>query len=261
MNARFATIALAAFLGLATVGATGCTDSDPSTGDEQDVTANAGHFETFKGEDGQYYFHLIAGNYERLLSSEGYTTKQSATKGIASVKTNGVDSKNFKVLKASNGQYYFNLVAGNGQIVGTSELYSTKSNATKGVNAVKALIVKQLRTEAAETGGAEFAVYEGKDGDSYFHLRAANGEIVLASEGYVDEDGAMGGIETVRTNGRDAKQVEVLAASNGQYFFHVKAKNGEIVGTSEIYASKSNAERGRDSLVALIASEKIADPE
>ncbi|HTJ85437.1 MAG TPA: DUF1508 domain-containing protein [Polyangiaceae bacterium] len=261
MQSRFATIALVGFLGLGSGVLAGCTDSGPTTGDEQDVTAKSGRFETFKGGDGQYYFHLIAGNYEKVLHSEGYTSKASATKGIASVKSNGASSKAYKILKASNGEYYFNLVAANGEVIGTSELYGTKSAAQKGVDAVKALIVKQLRTEAAETGGAAFEVFDGKDGDTHFHLRAANGEIVLMSEGYADDDGALDGIESLRTNGRDLEQFEVLPAANGQYFFHVTAANGEIIAESEIYVSKANAERGRDAVIDLVASEKIADPE
>lgn len=261
MNARFATIALAAFLGLASVGTTGCSGDDPTTGDEQNVTASAGRFETFKGADGKYYFHLIAGNYEKILHSEAYSSKSAAQKGVASVKKNGASASAYAILKASNGEYYFNLVAANGEIIGTSELYTTKSSAQKGADAVRKLVVKQLRIEAAETGGAEFEVFDGRDGDVHFHLRAANGEIVLVSEGYANEDDALGGIESVRENGREVEQVEVQEAAGGQYFFHVVAKNGEIIGQSEIYASKSHAERGRDALIDLVASEKIADPE
>ncbi len=261
MNARFATVVLAAFLGIASVGATGCSSDVPTTGDEQDVTANAGRFETFKGGDGQYYFHLIAGNYEKVLHSEGYSSKSAAQKGVSSVKKNGATSASYEILKASNGEYYFNLVAGNGEIVGTSELYGTKSAATKGAESVRKLIVKQLRVEAAETGGAELEVFDGRDGDVHFHLRAANGEIVMMSEGYEDEDGAIVGIESLRENGRVPSRFEVLPAADGQYFFHLKAKNGEIIGQSEIYRSKANAERARDSVIDLVDSEKIADPE
>ena len=43
-------------------------------------------FQIFKGKDGQFYFRLRAANGEIICSSEGYTTKQSAEKGIAAVK-------------------------------------------------------------------------------------------------------------------------------------------------------------------------------
>jgi len=252
--------AFAAVIAVAPLAA-GCNNDDPTTGDEQNVTSDAGKFETFKGADGKYYFHLLAGNYEKVLQSQAYSSKAAAKKGIDSVKTNAVDSTNFKVLKATNGEYYFNLVAANGEIIGTSETYESKTSAKNGANGVKALVSKQLRIEAAQTGGAKFTVFTGSDGDSYFNLRAANGEIVLASEGYVDEEGALGAIDSVRTNGTTATQYEVLQTSSGQAYFHLKASNGEIIGVSEMYASLSNAQRGMDTVRTLIASQKVADPE
>jgi uncharacterized protein YegP (UPF0339 family) len=43
----------------------------------------------------------------------------------------------FVVKKGSTGQYRFNLVAGNGEIIATSESYTTKAAALKGVESVK----------------------------------------------------------------------------------------------------------------------------
>jgi uncharacterized protein YegP (UPF0339 family) len=91
-------------------------------------------------------------------------------------------------------------------------------------------------------------------------VRAANGEIVLQSQGYTSEGSAFDATDSVETNGADAHQVTVLAAANGQYFFHVKAKNGKIIGQSEIYASESNANRGRDAFLSLMASHSVAAP-
>lgn len=238
----------------------GCIAEQGTTGDEQDVTASAGTFQTFKGADGQYYFHLLANNHEKVLHSEGYTTLAKAKKGIESVKTNGVNIKSYKVLPAGNGEFYFNLVATNGQIIGTSETYSTKSNATKGANTVKSIVAQNLHTEAAKKG-AKFEMVDGLDGDLYFHLRAANGEIVLASEGYESKAGALNGVASVRENGRDEDAYEIFETANGQAFFHLEATaNGEIIARSEIYSSRSNAERAVEDIAALIASEKVADP-
>lgn len=250
---------LAASLLAASPTIAGCADESSST-DEQDQTSTAGVFETFKGSDGKYYFHLIAGNYEKVLQSQAYTSLSAAKKGVSSVKTNGVKAESYKTLQASNGEYYFNLVAGNGAIIGTSETYATKSNATRGIDVVKGLIVQNLRTEAALTGGAKFEIFTGADGQSYFHLRAANGEIVLGSEGYEDKAGAQSGVASVRANGGAVASYEVFESTNGQAFFHLTAANHEIIATSEIYASKSNATKAIQSISALIASEKVADP-
>lgn len=254
-------IARAFVLGLlasAPVFTTGC--SGVESGDEQDASASAGVFQTFKGADGQYYFHLVAKNNERVLVSEGYSSKSKATKGIESVKTNGVASKNFKVLQASSGEWYFNLVAGNGEVIGTSELFATKTAATKSSKSVKTLIAKELRTEAAKTGGAKFELVDGADGDTYFHLKAGNGEIVLQSEGYDSDEGALSGIESVRTNAREASAFEIIDTDDGHAFFHVVAGNNEIIAVSEIFSSHANAERSAESVQDLIASEKVADP-
>jgi hypothetical protein len=233
---------------------------DAGTGDEQDVTASAGTFETFKGADGQYYFHLTAANHEKVLQSEGYTTLANAKKGITSVQTNGVIAARYKVLAAGNGEYYFNLVAANGEVIGTSETYASKSNATKAVTTVKGLIAGNLHVIAAATGGAKFETLTGADGQTYFHLRAANGEIVLQSEGYTDKAGAINGVASVRENGGLVASYEVIETGNHQAFFHLQAGNGEIIGSSEVYASLSNANRAVKDLSALIASEKVADP-
>lgn len=254
---RFAFAAVVAFAAPMIVG---CGEEDPTTGDSQDATSTAGKFETFKGADGKWYFHLLAGNNEKVLHSQAYSSKSAAEKGIASVKTNAVATKNFKVLAAADGDYYFNLVAANGEIIGTSETYASKSNAKTGADGVKALVGKQLRIEAAQTGGAKFSVFTGKDGDSYFNLRAGNGEIVLQSEGYENKAGALGGIDSVWTNGVEDAQYEVFETDYGQAYFHLKASNGEVIGRSEIYSTLDGAERGLESVRSLIASGKIADP-
>lgn len=252
-------VLVASIVAAAPVFAAGCA-GESDTGDEQDVTASAGVFETFKGSDGKYYFHLLAGNYEKVLQSQAYTTLASAKKGVESVKTNGVKPEQYKTLQATNGQFYFNLVAGNNEIIATSETYVTKANATRGIDTVKGLITQNLRLEAAKTGGAKFEVFTGADKQTYFHLRAGNGEIVLGSEGYKDKAGALNGISSVRANGKVVGSYQLFESTNGQAYFTLVAANSEIIAVSEIYASKSNANKAIQSISALIASEKVADP-
>ncbi|MBW2457428.1 MAG: YegP family protein [Deltaproteobacteria bacterium] len=126
---------------------------------------------------------------------------------------------------------------------------------------VQALIVQHLRVAAAETGGAAFERFLGADDQYYFHLRAANGEIVLQSEGYVAKAGADNGIASVRENGKLVEQYEIIEAQNGQHYFVLKALNHEIIGRGEMYVSLYNAERAVDSIVELLQSEAVADPE
>lgn len=84
-----------------------------------------------------FMFLLKAGNHETILTSQRYTTKAAAQKGIASVQKNGGDDKHFKKLTAKNNAPYFTLNAGNGEIIGTSEMYSTEAAAEKGIASVK----------------------------------------------------------------------------------------------------------------------------
>ena len=95
-------------------------------------------FELFQSKkNDEFYFHLkAAGNSEIILGSEGYTRKASCLDGIASVKANSQDEDNFERLEAKNGEYYFNLLARNGQVIGTSETYKSKQGRDHGVDSV-----------------------------------------------------------------------------------------------------------------------------
>jgi uncharacterized protein YegP (UPF0339 family) len=87
----------------------------------------------------QYDFILQAeGNYETLLTSERYTTKASAEKGIDSVKANAPIDARYERRTSSRQQPYFVLKAGNGEIIGTSEMYSSAVARDNGISAVKA---------------------------------------------------------------------------------------------------------------------------
>jgi len=93
-------------------------------------------FETFLGKNKQYYFHLRAKNGQIILSSEGYTTKSNCVKGIESVKRNSTDNSKYETKKSKNGKCYFNLKATNGQIIGTSQMYSTEAAQNNGIKSV-----------------------------------------------------------------------------------------------------------------------------
>ncbi|MDJ0592918.1 MAG: YegP family protein [Pleurocapsa sp. MO_226.B13] len=97
----------------------------------------AGKFEIKKSKDNQFYFNLKAGNGEIILTSEMYKAKASAEKGIASVKTNAPDDGRYDRKTATNGQFYFNLKAANGEVIGTSEMYTTSSARDNGIESVK----------------------------------------------------------------------------------------------------------------------------
>lgn len=97
----------------------------------------AGWFVLSKNDKGQFSFALKAGNGETILRSEQYESKASAENGIASVQKNSADEARFDRKEASDGRFYFNLKAGNHQIIGTSQMYKTTASRDAGIESVK----------------------------------------------------------------------------------------------------------------------------
>lgn len=230
----------------------GMDESAELSSSELAVVLGTGRFETFTGRDGQYYFNLRAGNGQRVLVSEGYASSSGRAGGIASVKNNGVTESRYLLREASDGSWYFVLTATNGQIIGLSEMYSTKSNAVAGMGRVQQLIKNTVAQEVAQRTADMFETFRGLDGKYYFHLRAGNGEIILQSQGYTSSSGAKSGIASVQANGVNQAMFSVLPAADGRYYFNLKAANGRIIGRSEIYETKYNAERGVTAVVRIL---------
>jgi len=96
-----------------------------------------GKFTIKRSTNNQFYFVLKANNGEIILTSETYTTNQSCRVGIASVKTNAPYDSRYDRRIASNGQYFFNLKATNGEIIGSSEMYTSIAGRDNGIESVK----------------------------------------------------------------------------------------------------------------------------
>lgn len=88
----------------------------------------------------------------------------------------------------------------------------------------------------------KYQIYKGGNDQFYFRLKAANGEIILGSEGYAGKSGCENGIDSVKKNSPLDERYERKTASDGSFFFALEAANGETIGTSQMYAS----EQGRD---------------
>lgn len=97
----------------------------------------AGKFEILQSKNGQFYFHLKAGNGEIILSSEQYETKAAAQSGIDSVRKNAAHDERFDRLRSKKEEPYFVLKAGNGEVVGRSEMYSSAAAMENGIASVK----------------------------------------------------------------------------------------------------------------------------
>lgn len=97
----------------------------------------AGKFELKRSKSDQFYFNLLAGNGEPILTSETYVSKSGAEGGINSVRSNAPYDANYERKKATNDQFYFVLKASNGQTIGKSELYKTSAGMETGIQSVK----------------------------------------------------------------------------------------------------------------------------
>lgn len=96
-----------------------------------------GKFEITKRANGEFQFNLKAGNGQTILTSEGYDTKASCENGIESVRKNAPDDARYERKTSSNGKPFFNLKAGNGQVIGNSELYESEASRENGIESVK----------------------------------------------------------------------------------------------------------------------------
>lgn len=96
-----------------------------------------GKFVISERTNGKYQFVLKAGNGEIILVSEEYSAKVGCQTGIASVRVNAPIDYRYDRLRSRNDKYYFNLKAGNGEIIGSSEMYETNTGRDKGIESVK----------------------------------------------------------------------------------------------------------------------------
>ncbi|MEZ4771916.1 MAG: YegP family protein [Bacteroidia bacterium] len=105
-----------------------------------------------------------------------------------------------------------------------------------------------------------FEIYQSeKSKEFYFRLKARNGQVILSSEGYSNKGGAQNGIESVKKNAGDDNRFERKVASNGKHHFNLKAANGQIIGSSQMYASKDGMENGIESVRKNAAEGEVKD--
>lgn len=98
----------------------------------------AGWYEVSRNDKSQYSFVLKAANSQVVLRSELYESKAAALGGVASVQKNAPLDERFDLKTAGDGRHYFNLKAGNSQVIGTSQMYATEESRSVGIASVKA---------------------------------------------------------------------------------------------------------------------------
>jgi uncharacterized protein YegP (UPF0339 family)/CBS domain-containing protein len=106
---------------------------EPITGT---IEPTAGRFEIKSSSNGKFHFNLKSANGETILSSELYNSRDAAEKGIESVKKNGAEAGRFERRENKNQEPYFVLKAGNGEVIGTSEVFSSEMAMENAISAV-----------------------------------------------------------------------------------------------------------------------------
>ncbi|GAO42680.1 YegP family protein [Flavihumibacter petaseus] len=89
-----------------------------------------------------------------------------------------------------------------------------------------------------------FIISKRTNGDHQFNLKADNGKVILTSEGYSSKANCENGIESVRTNAKNDNLYELVTAKDGKFYFNLKAGNGQVIGTSQMYADESGRSGG-----------------
>ena len=107
----------------------------------------------------------------------------------------------FELKSAKSGQFHFNLLASNGQIILQSEMYESKASALNGIESIKKNAGLEERYERLVS----------KSGKPYFTIKAGNHQVIGQSQMYESEASRDNGIESVKKNGPDATLVDLTA--------------------------------------------------
>ncbi len=114
------------------------------------------------------------------------------------------------VIKETKTGFKFDLKAGNGEVIATSEVYTALKSAQNGVASVKnnapiAAVEDRTVEGYATEKHPKFEIYTDKAGEYRFRLKAKNGEIIAVSEGYKAKASCENGIASVKKNAADAE--------------------------------------------------------
>lgn len=106
----------------------------------------------------------------------------------------------------------------------------------------------------------KFEIFQSEKSDKfYFRLKAGNGQIILSSQAYASKATAKNGAESVKTNAGNDDNYERKEAANGKFHFNLLAANKQVIGSSQMYASKATMENGIQSVMNTAPQASIED--
>lgn len=228
-----------------------------------------------KGE-GEFVAFLYANNGEIMLTSEIYTSEDSARAGIDTIRKN-VDGGTFVNYKDKNKNFYFKLKSVKNRILCVSETYKSEALAESAKESVKRFVsspvqsgvekditvVKYVLPKKEEPVDARSA-YSGKwkiekDGDTYMaKLFASNGELLLNSESYVSYASAKSAIATIVTNGVAGNFI-IDSDKKGRYFFKLRSAQKATLCIGETYAKLDSCQSAIESVRRFLKTAKLTE--
>ena len=105
----------------------------------------------------------------------------------------------------------------------------------------------------------KFELFKDKKGEFRFRLKATNGQILLASEGYKARAGAVIGMESVKKNSATEARFVKKKQRNGKFMFTLMATNGRTIGVSEAYDTEKACDNGMKSVAKNAPAAKLVD--
>ena len=108
-------------------------------------------------------------------------------------------------------------------------------------------------------GHSKFEIFKGTKDNFYFHLKAGNGEIILASQGYTTKANCQKGIHSVNANSNDEANFDKKTSKDGKDYFVLMATNGQVIGNSQMYTTTTARDHGMHSVHDNAAGAEIID--
>jgi uncharacterized protein YegP (UPF0339 family) len=90
----------------------------------------------------------------------------------------------------------------------------------------------------------KFVITKRSNNEFQFNLKASNGQFILTSEGYATKAGCENGIASVKSNSTDDGKYDLMTSADGKFYFNLKATNGQVIGSSQMYESESTRSIG-----------------
>jgi uncharacterized protein len=243
-------------LSFASLSVTACATSGDAGDEYADAESNAtipGKVDLWQSSDSQWRFHVVSGNGRTLLTSEGYTSRTGALNGVLSVLDNGVDPAMYALNQTASGKWNLRLRAANFETIAFTQAYSTKSSATRAINSCVNAVTSYLDKIEANTSGARVEVLESAAGFR-FNVHAGNGQVVLSSESYTTQAAAWNGAFAVQDAAALEGSFTLKTSTDNRYYFTLTALNGQIVGVSQLYTTRTAAQDGITSVKSLLAT-------